>query len=225
MRTVLFLLLLPTLAAAQDASPYVPLNHWPMPYVEHLIARGRLMDPTPLTRPFRAADLLRALEAVERARVTPAEWDVVRQIQNDLRRPERGPLARLDLHAGIAAATHARRDALREAGPGHGTVSGGAGLTLLFGPVVAVTHPYFDTRLKYDPDWYGKKDRVIAGRSAEAYVSAQLHYAELFFGTLDRNWGPSPVQGILLSDSPYGMDHLGLALGTGGVRLEGIATQ
>jgi hypothetical protein len=225
MRTALFLLLLGSPLAAQDASPYVPLNHWAMPYVEHLIARGRLVDPTPLTRPFREADLLRALEAVDSARVTSLEWDVVQQMKNDLRRHERGPVARLDLHSGIAAATYARRDALREAGPGHGTVSGGAGLTLLFGPVVAVTHPYFDTRLKYDPDWYGKKDRVIAGRNAEAYISAQLHYAELFFGTLDRNWGPSPVQGILLSDSPYGMDHLGIALGTGGVRLEGIATQ
>src|SRR2546426_5956886 len=27
-------------AMAQDASPYVPLQHWTMPYVEHLIARG-----------------------------------------------------------------------------------------------------------------------------------------------------------------------------------------
>src|SRR5258706_15200007 len=109
MRTVLFLLLLPTLAAAQDASPYVPLNHWAMPYVEHLIARGRLVDPTPLTRPFRAADLLRALEAVDSARVTPAEWDVVRHMQNDLRRHERGPAARPRLHAGAAAATPAPR--------------------------------------------------------------------------------------------------------------------
>src|SRR5206468_3819557 len=111
MRTVLFLLLLPTVAAAQDASPYVPLNHWAMPYVEHLIARGRLVDPTPLTRPIREADLLRALEAVDSARVTPAEWDVVRQMKNDLRRHERGPVARLDLHSGIAAATYARREA------------------------------------------------------------------------------------------------------------------
>src|SRR6266516_2815009 len=174
MRAVLFLLLLPSLAFAQapgDASPYVPLNHWAMPYVEHLIARGRLVDPTPLTRPFRAADLLRALEAADSARLTTAEWDVVRHLTNELTRRERGPTARLDLHAGGAAASHARRDALRAAGPGHGTVSGGAALTLFFGPVVAVTHPSFDTRLKYDPDWYGKKDRAIAGRSAEAYVS------------------------------------------------------
>src|SRR5437867_9743226 len=33
--------------AAQEASPYVPLQHWAMPYVEHLIATGVVADPTP----------------------------------------------------------------------------------------------------------------------------------------------------------------------------------
>ena len=190
MRIALLLLLaIPSAARAQDASPYVPLNHWAMPYVEHLIARGRLTDPTPLTRPFREADLLRALEAADSTRLSAAEWRVVGKIKTELARRERGPTARLDLHAGVGASSHARRDALREAGPGHGTVSGGAGLTLYFGPAVVVAHPYFDTRLKYDPDWYGKKDRAIAGRSSEAYVSAQLRYAELFFGTLEEQLG------------------------------------
>ena len=44
----------PATLASQGASPYVPLHHWAMPYVEHLIARGALADPTPLTRPFDA---------------------------------------------------------------------------------------------------------------------------------------------------------------------------
>ncbi len=225
MRTVLFLLLLPTLASAQDASPYVPLNHWGMPYVEHLIARGRLTDPTPLTRPFREADLLRALEAADSSRLTAAEWGVVRRLATELTHRERGPMTRLELHAGIAASSHARRDALREAGVGHGTGSGGAALTLYFGPAVVVTHPYFDTRLKWDPDYFGKKDRVIAGRNAEAYVTAQWRYGEIFFGALDRNWGPPALEGLLLSPSPYSYDHFAVALGTAGVRLEGVLTQ
>src|SRR3989441_993037 len=210
---------------AQEASPYLPLSHWSMPFLEHLITAGRLVDPTPLTRPFRTDQVLRALAAVDSTIVTRAEWAVVRQVRSDLTRHEHGPAARLDLHAGMAASSHARRDPVREAGPGHATFSGGAALTLYFGPVVFVSHPYFDTRLKYDPDWYGKKDRVVAGRFAEAYISAQFTHADLFFGSLDRNWGPSAVQGLLLSDSPYGPDHLAVTIGTTGVRLEGIATQ
>ena len=225
-RASLFLaVLVSPLAGQGDASPYVPLGHWAMPYVEHLIARGRLADPTPLTRPFREADLLRALEGADSARLTAAEWDVVGRIKRELMRHERGPTARLDLHAGVAASSHARRDALREAGPGHGTVSGGAALTLYFGPAVVVTHPYFDTRLKWDPDYLGKKDRVIAGRNAEAYASAQWRYGEVFFGAVDRNWGPPALEGLLLSPSPYSYSHFGVALGTPGVRLEGILSQ
>jgi hypothetical protein len=196
-----------------------------MPFLEHLITEGRMADPTPLTRPFRTEQVLRALDAVDSTIVTRAEWAVVRQVRSDLTRHEHGPAARLDVHAGMAASSHARRDPLREAGPGHATFSGGAALTLYFGPVVVVSHPYFDTRLKYDPDWYGKKDRVVAGRFEAAYISAQFTYADLFFGSLDRNWGPSAVQGLLLSDSPYGPDHLGITIGTSGLHLDGIATQ
>ena len=228
MRTVLLaLLLIPAgaAAAAQEASPYLPLSHWATPYIEHLIAAGRIADPSPLSRPFTAEQIARALDAVDSNAVTRAEWDVVQRLKRELDRYERGPASRLDLHAGIAASSHARRDPLREAGPGHATVSGGAALTLYFGHAVLVAHPYIDTRLKYDPDWYGKKDRVVAGRNAEAYISAQFGLGELFFGSLDRNWGPPDVQGLLLSDSPYGFDHFALSLGTNGLRLEGLATQ
>src|SRR2546426_993066 len=88
-----------------------------------------------------------------------------------------------------------------------------------------VTHPYFDTRLKYDPDWFGKKDRVIAGRVAESYIAARWRLGELFFGRLDRNWGPSGIQGLLLSDNPYGLDHLGFTVGTARFQLQAIVTQ
>src|SRR5260370_6401436 len=108
MRTALFLLLFTSPLAAQgDASPYVPLNHWAMPYVEHLIARGRVVDPTPLTRPFREADLLRALEGADSAHLSEAERRVVGQIKDERRRRERGPTARLDIHAGVAAGSPA----------------------------------------------------------------------------------------------------------------------
>src|SRR5438093_729096 len=226
MRTALFLLLLaPAGATAQEASPYLPLSHWSMPYIEHLIAAGRIADPSPLSRPFKVQEVVRALDAVDSNVVTGAEWAVVKHIRSDLARRMRGPAARIDIQAATMASSHARRDPLRAAGPGHGTVSGGAALTLYLGSVVFVSHPYFDTRLKYDPDWFGKKDRIIAGRFDEAYISAQFTHADLFFGSLDRNWGPSAVQGLLLSDSPYGPDHFALSIGTTGMKLEGFATQ
>ncbi len=223
--TILLLILTPAGVAAQDASAYLPVSHWSTPYLEHLIATGRMTDPSPLSRPFRMQDVVRALEAVDSNVVTGAERSVVRLIRSHLARRTRGPSARLDVHAGVTGSSHARRDPLREAGPGHGTFSGGAALTLSFGPAVLVSHPYFDTRLKWDPDYAGKKDRVIAGRAAEAYVSAQWRFGELFFGSVDRNWGPRITEGLLVSPSPYSYDHLAVRLGTEDVSLEGLVTQ
>jgi hypothetical protein len=205
-----------------------------MPYVEHLIASGRVADPTPLTRPFRVDDLVRALEAVDSSRVTRGEWQVVKTLLGELRRHERGPWGKVEGGVGASAANYAVRDPL-ELGRGvplrgypnqpRGFGQADLNLALGFGPIVAVTHPVLDTRLKYDPDWFGKKDRVVAGRTAESYVSAQWQYGELFFGRLDRNWGPSVVQGALLSANPYGFDHLGITLGTSGIQLQAVATQ
>ena len=214
-------------ASAQQASPYLPMSHWSTPFIEHLIASGRMADPSPLSRPFKVDQVVRALEAVDSNVVTGAEWAVVKQIRSDLTRHMRGPSSRIDIQAATAASSHARRDPLREAGPGHATYSAGAGLTLYFGPAVFVSHSYFDTRLKWDPDYFGKKDRVIAGRTAEAYVSAQWRFGELFFGSVDRDWGPRIPDGggLLVSPNPYSYDHFDVRIGTDGLYLEGLITQ
>src|SRR2546430_11400005 len=71
------LLLIPALTGGailqgQQASAYVPLDDWTMPYVEHLIATGAIPDPAPLTRPLRRADVLRALAAADTLPLSPA---------------------------------------------------------------------------------------------------------------------------------------------------------
>ncbi|HKE90534.1 MAG TPA: hypothetical protein VKB45_09365 [Gemmatimonadales bacterium] len=229
---ILFVLAAPPLAA-QTASPYIPADYWGAPYLEHFIAAGEMVDPTPLTRPLKVDQVVSALQGMDSTTVTGGQWRVARAILNDLRRPEQGPYGRIDGDIGVAAATYSERDPL-ELGrgvPNHGYGSkrgfaaAGLDMQLDFGPVVLVTHPVADTRLKFDPDWFGKKDRAVAGRTAESYIDAQWHYGELFFGRLDRNWGPSVVQGLLLSPDPYGLDHLGLTLGTSGIQLQAMVTQ
>ncbi len=213
--------------AAQDASPYVPISYWATPYLEHLIARGAVEDPTPLTRPFVQADVVRVLARADTARLNAAERRVVRDILADLTRDNPGakPWVRADASVALAAASQARRDPLRAAGGEHGTVAGGLALQALFGPVALVTHPYFDTRLKYDPDYFGKQDRFVAGRNAEAYIDARWRFGEAFFGSLDRNWGPPGIESLILSPSPYSFDQLGLVIGTRRVQLQAVVAQ
>src|SRR2546427_302650 len=217
-------------AAAQDASPYVPLQHWAMPYVEHLIAAGAIADPTPLTRPLKRSDVARALQTADTTALSSAARGMMRRLLAEFTGRRPAPSYRMEGRVGAAAATHGFRDPL-ELGRGipprqidkRAFASADLDLQLLFGPVVLVSHPVVDTRLQFDPDWYGKGDNATA--FPEAYVSAQWHTGELFFGTLARNWGPGGVQGVIVSDDPYGLDHLYVAFGTPRVRLEVIATQ
>jgi len=71
-----------------------------------------------------------------------------------------------------------------------------------------------DNRLNVDPEFAGRKDRKIAGRTEDAYVSGQWKYAEATFGRVARNWGPPALQGLLLGDAPYTYDHLYARIGT-----------
>src|SRR2546425_1924793 len=228
---LLGLWLFPAPLAAQDASPYVPLQHWVMPCVEHLIATGVIADPTPLTRPLKRSDLVRALQAADTTALSPGARGTVRRLVAELTGQRAAPSYRVEGSLGASAATYAFRDPL-ELGRGiparqidqRAFGSAGVELQVLFGSFVAVTHPIVDTRLEFDPDWYGKSQNT-ATRTAEAYVDAQWRLAELFFGLLDRNWGPSDIQGTLLSDSPYGLDHLALSLGPARFQFQAIVTQ
>jgi hypothetical protein len=147
----------------------------------------------------------------------------------------RGPQYRFEGTIGAQAANYLFRDPLalgrdtvggaprHQTTPLRGFFNVGLEADLRFGPFVAVSHPVVDTRLKPDPDWYATVDNST--RFSEAYLSGQWRYAQVFFGILDRNWGPSDVQGLLLSDNPYGPDHFAYTVGTPGVQLQQVAMQ
>src|SRR6267378_4574613 len=82
-------------ALGQEASPYVPLQHWTMPYVEHLITRSLIADPTPLNRPFKRADLVRVLRGVDTLVVGDKVAKTVRRLLTTLESPGRGPRYRI----------------------------------------------------------------------------------------------------------------------------------
>src|SRR5436309_4015828 len=98
--------------AAQEASPYVPLQHWAMPYVEHLITTGVVADPTPLTRPLKRSDLARALEAANTTRLTRAARATVRRLLTEFGGHRAAPSLRIEGTLDAAAATQAMRDPL-----------------------------------------------------------------------------------------------------------------
>jgi hypothetical protein len=201
-----------------------------MPFVEHLITAGVLVDPTPLTRPLRQHDLADALAAVDTTQLSASARATVQRLLEEWRPGPPGTRYRAEGSAGASAATHTVRDPLhldRGLNPARTDERAfgklGFDIQLGFGPVVAVSHPVLDTRLGSDPEWYASVDN--ATRFEEAYVSGQWRWGELFFGILDRNWGPSAVDGVLLSSDPYSMDHFASMFGTRRVQLQTVVTQ
>jgi len=196
------------------------------PWVEHLIRAGVLRDPDPLTRPLRRADVARALANVDTTALATPLAAAVRALLAELAPPADSEAWHVEARAGALAASDARRDPVRPAADSSGVFpQGGLVLALDLPRLTLVTAPFFDNRLKYDPDYRGKKDRVTAGRLGEAYLDASWRYVAAFFGSIDRNWGSPDADGLLLSANPYSFDHLALRFGPPRLRLELLAAQ
>lgn len=214
------------LAAQVESNAYLPVASWTTPYVEHLIRAGVLQGLDPLTRPLRRADVARAVAAVDTTEVSPSVRGALRLLARELQ--ERQDTVRWKVEANVAlqGASDASRWTVRPAGPAPRLfVEGGLDASVEFPHVAMVTHPYFDTRLLHDPEFYGDKLRFLAGTNADAYILGSWRYLDVFFGIEPRNWGPPEVEGLVLSTSPYPYDHFLVRLGPRRFRLELLAAQ
>jgi hypothetical protein len=214
-------MLAPTRAGAQ-ASPYIPLDDPRLPLLEHLIARGDIDDPSPMLRPFRRADAARVLAAADTSESFRGST-LIRQLRRAFEDPA-GNVWLLEGRIGAQGFSHARRDLLHPAGAEGIRPYAEIGASAAFGNLVLVTRPVAEPRLVDDPDWLGRRELKLAGRIADGYISAQFKYANLFYGQMDRNWGPVGLPGIPLSDYGYERQGLALDVGTGDIRLSALAT-
>lgn len=211
----------PVRASAQ-ASPYIPLDDPRLPLLEYLIARGDIEDPSPMVRPFRRADAARVLAAADTSEGLRGS-SLVRRLRQEFDDPP-GNVWLLEGRIGAQAYTHARRELLHPAGPDGVRPYAQIGGSAAFGNVVLATRPAVEPRLVDDPDWLGRRDLKLAGRVGDAYISAQFKYAYLFYGQMDRNWGPVGLPGIPLSNYGYERQGLALEIGTRDLRLSALAT-
>jgi hypothetical protein len=219
-----------SLAAAASApaqtSPYLPVDDPRLPLLEHFIARGDVEDPSPMIRPFRLSDAVRVLAAADSAPAAPG-GAVIHRLHESLA-ADLVPAEAwwgVEVRAGGTAYTQKRRDLLHLGGAKDWNWYAEARLSAVFGPFVAVTRPAAEPRLIGDPDWPNTTQENVTGRLIEGYLGAQVKFAAITYGQLDRNWGPVGYWGIPLSDYGYQRQGLALSLGTGDVRLDAIASQ
>jgi len=211
----------PARALAQ-ASAYITLDDPRLPLLEHLIARGDIEDPSPLVRPFRRADAVRVLADADTA-ANPSPTALIHRLRQELGEGS-GNIWSIEGRAGGQAYSHARRELLHSAGPSGARPYFELRGAATFGNIVLVTRPVVEPRVTDDPDWPGRRDVDVAGRMADAYLSAQFKHAGVFYGQMDRNWGPPGLPGLPLSGYSYERQALALEIGTGALRLSALAT-
>ncbi|HJQ12382.1 MAG TPA: hypothetical protein VJ840_15220 [Gemmatimonadaceae bacterium] len=208
-----------------QASAYVPLDDIAYTYVDALMARGYFRELATLERPYTERALHEAIDSA-RAR-TPS--DVVTSyldamyasIEKYAVRPGDSDSAaaqtfraRGSANLYATAQTSGRRelmlaDSLKDIRPG-----ASIRLVMAGGPVVGFTRALIDTRLNVDPEFAGRKDRRINGRTEDGYVGGQWKYAELMLGRVGRNWGPPTQYGLMLGNYAYTYDHLYARIGS-----------
>lgn len=204
-----------------QASPYIPLDDPRLPLLEHLISRGDIEDPSPMVRPFRRADASRILAAADSSGAAP----VVHALREQFEDPADQHSWRVGARAGGQAYSHIRRDVLHPLGPDGARPYAEFTGEAVFGPFALVSRPAAEPRVVDDPEWPGRTDLELAWRMVEAYASAQFKYGSVFFGQMDRNWGPVGAAGIGLSNYAYSQVESGFDLGTRTLRFYALARQ
>lgn len=200
-----------------QASPYLPLDDPRLALLEHLIARGDIEDPSPMVRPFRRADARRVLAAADTA------LPLVRALRAAFEELPGDQTWRVAARAGAQAYSHIRRDVLHPLGPGgarpYAELTGEATI----GPFALVSRPAAEPRIVNDPEWPGRRDLELAWRFPEAYLSAQFKYGSVFYGQMERNWGPVGPAGIGVSNHAYPQVEAGVLIGVRSLQLEALA--
>jgi len=211
----------------------VPIDDIAYKYIDALMARGSLPALSALERPYTVASIRDAADTALSRQPSRAMTGFLRALEASLERYElRKPgepatdtlpfraKATFDIY--LTTESSARHelmlaDARNDTEPGSSGyfVFGGGNLA---GSVRAI----LDNRLNRDPDFTGKKDRKIAGRTEDGYVGGQWRYAQVAFGRVARNWGPPAMEGLQLSGAPFTYDHLYTRFGTDQLHISSV---
>ncbi len=212
-------------ALRAQASPFIPLDDIAYTYVDALMARGWFRELSTLERPYTERALATAIDSVRvrepSARVASYLDALYRSIVKYSVRPgNQDSLAAQtfrsrfsgDLYA--TGQTSGRRELMLSNRSSSVRPGGAIRLAMAGGPLVGFTRVLIDTRLNSDPEFSGRKDRKLAARTEEGYLSGQWKYGQFTFGRIGRNWGPPTLYGLELGNYAYTYDHLHALIGT-----------
>ncbi len=220
-------------AVSGQASAYVPLDDVAYTYIDALMARGLFKELSMLERPFTERALRVAIDSArtrEPQTVVASYLDeLYKSVEKYAVRPGNSDtLAAQTFRARgtgdlfTTAQTSGRRELMLSDRSKSVRPGGSIRLVMAGRPIVGFTRVLIDTRLNVDPEFAGRKDRKLAGRTEDGYVGGQWKYGELTFGRVGRNWGPPTVGGLMLSNYAYTYDHLYGVIGTDRIHFSSV---
>ena len=219
--------------AAAQPSPYLPLDDVAYGYIDALQARGELRALSILERPYTVAAVRAAVgESDGSARGSDRGLDRWRRALLAATAkyfPADGGGDSASFGASVAPYVTAQSSGQRELTRADSANDVGPGFTarafLHTGPLTAAARGYGDRRLRDDPDFTGRRDRVLGGRVEDAYLAAHWRFVEVAAGRVGRQWAPPGVPGLQVGAAPYSYDHLFLRLGGSRVRLSTVVAR
>jgi hypothetical protein len=206
-------------AASGQASAYVPLDDVAYTYVDALMARGMFKEFSMLERPFTERALRVAIDSARTREPGPIIRSYLDELYKSvekyaLRPGDSDTLSAQTFRARgtgdvyLTSQTSGRRELMLSDHNRHARPGGSLRVVMGGGPVVGFVRTIIDDRLNTDPEFAGRKDRKLAGRTEDGYVSGQWKYGELTFGRVGRNWGPPTLYGLQVGNYAYTYDHL-----------------
>ncbi|MEP6508010.1 MAG: hypothetical protein ABJC63_07265 [Gemmatimonadales bacterium] len=216
-------LLAPQVLRAQ-AAPYLPIDDISYNYVDALMSRGVLRGLSISERPYLVTSVRGAIDsaAVPESRVIKSYIDALSTAirRYELTKPGESVAARMPFRAHatfdvFATAQSSARRELMIADTLNALEPGTTGYFVMGGGHLAGSvRVALDNRLNTDPEFAGRKDRKIAGRTEDAYLSGQWKYAQADFGRVGRSWGPIGFSGLQVGNDAYTYDHFYGRVGT-----------
>ena len=197
------------------ATPYLPLDDVGYTYIDALREQPGIRSLSTLERPYTAQQIRIALDSAAAANPSRIEKSFLDALAGTIAKYElrpttddpNAPRALFDGEAHLTAQTSGRRE-LMLADTGNAVVPAGSlRLMMAGGPIAGSIRVEIDPLLNHDPEFSGRKDRTLAARTQDGYLLGRWPYGELFFGRVDRNWGPQVFSGLQLGNYAYSYDH------------------
>ena len=206
----------------------LPLDDIAYTYIDALQMRGMLRSLPALERPYTVGAVR---DAVREARGRLARSGVEGWLEAVVRATEKYAPSRRVTERGVfgagvglysVAQTSGNRDLMQS--DRVNTLAPGVTVRALLttGPFTVAMRTIADRQMRADPEFLGRRDRVVAARAEDAYVGVSSKYASAQFGRVGRSWALPGQLGLTVSNGAYTYDHLNLRIGSDKVHLSTV---